>query len=157
MIHFRIISVGKTREKWIQQGIDHYTKLLSKSARIEDVIVRSEKVLDETKKDFVLGKEEENILNRLKTGNPAIVLDEHGKHFGSTDFAALINDYTNHGKSGFDFVIGSALGLTEGVRKKADLIMSFSSLTFPHEIAKLLLTEQLYRAMSILSGSKYHK
>jgi len=157
MIHFRIISVGKTREKWIQQGIDHYSKLLTKTARIEDVIVRSEKVHDESQKDILLGKEAESITSRLKSGNPTIVLDEQGTHFTSIEFATKIKSYTDHGKSGFDFIIGSALGLDGALKKKADLLLSLSDFTFPHEIAKLLLAEQLYRAMSILSGSNYHK
>jgi 23S rRNA (pseudouridine1915-N3)-methyltransferase len=157
MVHFRIISVGKIKEAWIQAGLDHYAKLISKHARIEDTVVKGEKILDESQKAIILEKEAQSIMARLNPGNPLIVLDEHGKNIDSLKFASQLDKYFKSGKSSIDFVIGSPLGLSEHIRQKADLILSLSKMTFPHELARLMLVEQLYRAMSILHGSKYHK
>ena len=157
MIKFRIISVGKTRETWIQAGVAHYTKLASKFACVDESIIRAEKVIDESRRELILEKEGERILSKTGKDSPLIVLDHNGKIVYSEKFARELNGYFKSGKSSIDFVIGSALGLSDNVKARADLLLSFSKMTFPHELAKLMLAEQLYRALSILHGSKYHK
>ena len=157
MVNLRIISIGKTKERWIQSGFDHYSKLLSKYARLEEDIVKAEKVLDESRGDSLLKKEGERIISRLRKDEPVVVLDQNGKLMSSEQLSEHLNKHFKSGKSRIDFVIGSALGVSEDVKAHADLLLSFSRMTFPHELAKLMLTEQLYRAMSILHGGKYHK
>ena len=157
MVKFRIISVGKTRESWIQAGFEHYKKLASKFANVDEIIIKAEKVMDESRKDFILEKEGERILSQAGKNSPLIVLDQAGKHITSEKFAQELNRYFKSGKSAIDFVIGSALGLSPKVKERADILLSFSKMTFPHELAKLMLAEQLYRALSILHGGKYHK
>ncbi len=157
MISLRIISVGKSRETWIEEGVDHYKKLISKHARIEDEIVRAEKVHDESQKAIVLDKEAGLIESRIKGSNPLIVLDETGKNMSSNTLTELLDQYFIGGKNEIDFVIGSALGLSPQLKKRADHLLSLSKMTFPHELTRLILAEQLYRAMSIRAGSKYHK
>lgn len=157
MIHFKIISIGKVKEPWITAGLEHYRKLLSKYATLEDIIVKGEKILDESQKKILLNKEAQAILGRLKAGEPVICLDEHGSQFDSPKLADRLNRYFKSGQSAINFIIGSPLGLADEIKQRADLVLSISRLTFPHEMAKLLLSEQLYRAMSILKGGKYHK
>jgi 23S rRNA (pseudouridine1915-N3)-methyltransferase len=157
MVNFRIISVGKTRENWIQSGFEHYSKLISKYARLEESIIKAEKVTDESRGDVFLKKEGERILSQLDRDTPVIILDQRGKILSSETFAQYLDNNFKSGKSRIDFVIGSALGLSDEVKAKADLLLSFSKMTFPHELSKLMLAEQLYRAMSILHGGKYHK
>jgi len=157
MIHFKIISIGKVKEPWIATGLEHYRKLLSKFATLEDIIVKGEKILDESQKKILLKKEAHSILGRLKAGEPVICLDEYGSQFDSPKLADRLDRYFKGGQSTICFIIGSPLGLADEIKQRADLVLSLSRLTFPHEMAKLLLSEQLYRAMSILKGGKYHK
>lgn len=157
MIHFKIISVGKVKEPWITAGLEHYRKLLSKYATLEDIIIKGEKILDESQKEILLKKEAHQIMGRLKAGEPLICLDEHGSQYDSPKLADRLDHYFKGGQSTIYFIIGSPLGLADEVKRRADLVLSLSKLTFPHEMTKLLLTEQLYRAMSILKGGKYHK
>jgi 23S rRNA (pseudouridine1915-N3)-methyltransferase len=157
MIHFKIISIGKIKEPWITAGLEHYRKLLSKFATLEDIVVKGEKILDESQKKILLKKEAQAVLGRLKSGEPVICLDEHGLQYDSPKLADRLNHYFKNGQSTICFIIGSPLGLADEIKQRADLVLSLSQLTFPHEMAKLLLTEQLYRAMSILKGGKYHK
>ncbi len=157
MVNFRIISVGKTREGWVKSGFDHYSKLISKYARLEERIIKAEKVTDESRGDIFLQKEGERILNQLAQDTHVIVLDQRGKILSSEKLAQYLDNNFKSGKSRIDFVIGSALGLSDEVKARADILLSFSKMTFPHELSKLMLAEQLYRAMSILHGGKYHK
>jgi len=157
MVHFRIISIGKIKEAWIGSGLDHYKKLISKFASIEEIIIRGEKIIDESRKSAILEKEGRAIIAKLNPDNPLIVLDEHGENISSEKFSGLLEKYFKGGKNVVDFVIGSPLGLSDKVRAKADMLLSLSKMTFPHELARLILAEQLYRAMSILHGSRYHK
>ena len=144
MIHFRIISVGKAKESWIETGFSHYSNLLSKYANLEDVVVKAEKVRDESKRRQVLAHEEENIISRLESDNFLIVLDAHGKQFTSEKLADFIKVKCNQGRSRYDLVIGSALGISDKLKERADLLLSLSKLTFPHELTRLILAEQLY-------------
>lgn len=157
MVHFRVISVGKIKETWIHTGLSHYKKLISKYAEVEEIIVKGEKILDESRRQIILDKEAVDIISKLSPGNPLIVLDEHGKNMESQKLAEILDEYFKGGKSAIDFVIGSPLGLSSQVKEKADIILALSKMTLPHEFARLMLTEQLYRAMSILHGGKYHK
>jgi len=157
MIHFRIISVGKARDAWIESGFSHYSNLLMKYANLEDIHVKAEKVYDESRRKQVLVREQENITSRLEKDNQLIVLDAGGRQFSSEKLADYFNDKFVQGQSRFDLVIGSSLGLSDEIKKRGDLLFSLSKLTFPHELTRLILAEQLYRAMSILQGSKYHK
>ncbi|HEQ99774.1 MAG TPA: 23S rRNA (pseudouridine(1915)-N(3))-methyltransferase RlmH [candidate division Zixibacteria bacterium] len=157
MVNFRIISVGKSKESWIRSGFEHYSKLISRYARLEENTIKAEKVLDESRKDIFLQKEGERILNRLGNAAPVVVLDQAGKLMSSEKLSQYLNKHFKSGNNSIDFVIGSALGLAEEVKARADLLLAFSKMTFPHELARLMLAEQLYRAMSILHGGKYHK
>ena len=138
---YRIIAVGKIRKKWIQDGVDLYLKRLSGLTIIE---VRDSNPKLEAKK----------IQSTLKRDEQLITLTEGQQSLSSSDFAKRLNDL---GSQRLAFVIGGADGLTTEIQASANWNLSLSPLTFPHEIARLLLVEQLYRAHTILEGGAYHR
>ncbi|MEJ5226886.1 23S rRNA (pseudouridine(1915)-N(3))-methyltransferase RlmH [Thermodesulfovibrio sp.] len=145
MYRFKIYYPGKTKAKFIKEGIDHYIKLLSPFAKVELIELKE----GHGDKDKVIEEESKTILNSLK--GDFILLHRDGKSLSSPDFADFIKD-----KSFAQFVIGSVYGVNEAVFKAASFRLSLSSLTFTHEISRLLLLEQLYRAMTIIHGKSYH-
>lgn len=137
----KLIAVGKVKKGWIREGTAVYQKRLPELEITE-------------LKDSTVEKEGEQILSLLKGCDRLIALSEDGKLFSSVAFA----DYMGRADSGsLVFAIGSAEGLSQAVKKAAAMRLSLSAMTFPHEIARLLLLEQLYRAKTILQGSGYHK
>jgi len=157
MITFRIITVGKIKEKWIEEGCAHYRKMLLRYAQVEEIIVRQHKLSRAAKIRTALDQEADSILMHIKGRDPVIALDEHGELFDSAQFAARIKSYQVSGQSTLSFIIGSANGLAKCIKTRADLCLALSRMTYPHELAKLMLFEQLYRSLSILGGAKYHK
>ena len=137
----RLIAVGKVKKNWIRAGILIYQQRLPELEILEI-------------KDSTPAKEGEQILALLKPSDRAIALTETGKLYSSQEFA----DFLGQAASGrLTFAIGSAAGLSLAFRRAADRQLSLSPMTFPHEIARLLLVEQLYRAKTILQGGNYHK
>ena len=154
-----IICVGKIKEKFYGQAIEEYAKRLSRYISLEIVEVADEKApqtLSPAEEEIVKNKEGERILSKLKDGyNVALAIE--GKSFASEGFADLIAKKSIEGVSHINFIIGGSLGLSPEVMKRADLSLSFSEMTFPHQLMRVILLEQIYRAFRIINNEPYHK
>ncbi len=154
-----IICVGKIKEKFFKDAISEYSKRLSKYVNLSIIEVSDEKTpesLSDSEKRIVKDKEGERILNAVKT-NFVIALDLSGKKLSSENFAEFLRKSMVSGINGVSFVIGGSLGLSESVIKRADLRLSFSDMTFPHQLMRVILLEQIYRAHRIINNEPYHK
>ncbi|MGE8204806.1 23S rRNA (pseudouridine(1915)-N(3))-methyltransferase RlmH [Heyndrickxia sp. NPDC080065] len=159
-MNISIISVGKLKEKYLKQGIDEYLKRLSSYAKVEIIEVPDEKapeILSETEMEQVKEKEGERILAKIHPDTHVIALAIQGKMKTSEELADSIDKLGTYGKSKIAFVIGGSLGLSETVMKRANESLSFSKMTFPHQLMRLVLVEQVYRAFRIMRGEPYHK
>ncbi len=157
---YRIISVGKIREPFYQAGIKEYTKRLSSYAGIELLEGLEEKTNPRAggkEIEKILQKEGEKILGILGKDELLVVFDIDGKQVNSIQLADYIDNWNHSGKNRVNLVIGGSHGLSAQVKKRAHQAISFSSLTFPHQMAVLMLVEQLYRGFKIIKGEKYHK
>lgn len=157
---YRIISVGKIREKFYAQGVNEYLQRLGPYTTIELLEGLDEKVSPRAgAKDIerVLNKEGERILSSLGDHELLIVLDGQGTLLSSEDLAQCIEEWNMSGLSRVNLVIGGSHGLADTVKKRADNVISFSKMTFPHQMAVLILSEQIYRGFKILKGEPYHK
>lgn len=151
-----LLCVGKTRERFIQDGIDKYLRYLHPFAETEVRVVREEKVHDLKDAPRVRQREGERITKALPPGARVIALDERGKEFTSHEFAAFLEKARETGARELVFIIGGALGLDEAVTGKAHTALALSRWTVTHEMARLVLLEQLYRAFTIITGKTYH-
>lgn len=159
-MNISIITVGKLKEKYLKQGIDEYLKRLSAYAKMDIIEVPDEKApeeLSETEMLQVKQKEGERILAKINPDAHVIALAIEGKMKSSEELADTLDKLATYGKSKVSFVIGGSLGLSEDVLKRADEKLSFSKMTFPHQLMKLILVEQVYRAYRINRGEPYHK
>ena len=157
MVKLKFIFVGKTKETWIAEGMEHYEKMLSKYADLEFVEVKDEKVTRHSPENMVLEKEGERVLKYLEKKSFSLALDSRGKMLSTEELAELFREKMNLGYNDFIFVTGSALGLSPNVINSADFRLSLSRMTFPHQLVRLILLEQVYRVFSIIGGRKYHK
>jgi len=157
-MRIKIIVVGKTKEKFLQVGEKEFQRRLAPYCQLEWVVVKEEKILASKTEQNIKLREGERILDQLSrsTGN-IIALDRQGAALSSEGLAELLQKKMNEGGGEITFIIGGALGLNEAVLNSAGQILSLSRMTFTHEMSRLILLEQLYRAFSILKGSKYHK
>jgi len=159
-VHISIVTVGKLKEKYLKQGIDEYLKRLGSYAKIEVIEVADEKApeeLSETEMAQVKQKEGERILAKINPDTYVIALAINGKLKSSEELADTIDKLATYGKSKIAFVIGGSLGLSDEVLKRSDEQLSFSKMTFPHQLMRLILVEQVYRAFRINRGEPYHK
>lgn len=159
-MNIQIISVGKLKEKYLKMGIEEYTKRLGSYAKIDLVEVADEKApenLSEADMEIVKKKEGDRILAKIGTDTYVIALAIEGKMKTSEQLATDIESLMTYGKSKIAFVIGGSLGLHEEVMKRSDEKLSFSKMTLPHQLMKLVLVEQIYRAFRIMKGEPYHK
>lgn len=159
-MNISIITVGKLKEKYLKLGIDEYLKRLSAYAKIEIIEVPDEKApeeLSETEMLQVKKKEGERILAKINPNAYVIALAIEGKMKTSEELADSLDKLATYGKSKVAFVIGGSLGLSKEVLQRADEKLSFSEMTFPHQLMKLILVEQVYRAYRIIRGEPYHK
>lgn len=159
-MNISIITVGKLKEKYLKQGIEEYLKRLSSYAKMDMIEVSDEKApeeLSETEMIQVKRKEGERILSKISSDTYVIALAIEGKMKSSEDLADTLDKLATYGKSKIAFVIGGSLGLSQEVLQRADEKLSFSKMTFPHQLMKLILIEQVYRAYRINRGEPYHK
>lgn len=159
-MNIQIISVGKLKEKYLKMGIEEYTKRLGSYAKIDLVEVADEKApenLSEADMEIVKKKEGDRILAKIGADTYVIALAIEGKMKASEQLAADIESLMTYGRSKIAFVIGGSLGLHEEVMKRSDEKLSFSKMTLPHQLMKLVLVEQIYRAFRIMKGEPYHK
>ena len=160
IMKIRIICVGKLKEKYFKDGIAEYKKRLSRFAKVEIVQVPDEKApesLSTAQMEQVKEVEGNRILSKIKDQDYVFVTAIKGKERSSEDFAAEISDLMTYGHSTIDFVIGGSLGTSPAVNKRGDTLISFGKFTMPHQLMRLVLIEQIYRAFMINSGSPYHK
>ncbi len=159
-MNITIISVGKLKEKYLKMGIDEYVKRLGGYAKVDLVEVPDEKApeqLSEAEMEIVKKKEGERILSKISDGMHVVALAIEGKMKSSEEMAADLESLMTYGTSKIAFVIGGSLGLHEDVMKRADEKLSFSKMTLPHQLMKLVLVEQIYRSFRIIKGEPYHK
>ncbi|UJL46354.1 23S rRNA (pseudouridine(1915)-N(3))-methyltransferase RlmH [Virgibacillus sp. NKC19-16] len=155
-----IIAVGKLKEKYLKQGIEEYLKRLSTYAKVDITEVADEKApenMSEAEMQEVKRKEGERILSKVGQDTYVVTLEINGKMLTSEQLAAKMDELATYGKSKIAFVIGGSLGISEAVQKRSDLALSFSKLTFPHQMMRLILLEQVYRGFRIMRGEPYHK
>lgn len=155
-----VIGVGKLKESYFKAAAAEYAKRLSRYCRLEICEVADEKTPDgapQALEDAIKGKEAERILGKISGDSYVIILDIHGKKMDSVAFGRRIERLGIEGKSHLTFVIGGSLGLHDSVRRRADLSVSFSDMTFPHQLMRVLLLEQIYRGYRIVNGEPYHK
>lgn len=155
-----IAAVGKIKEKYLKDGIDEYAKRLSRFCDLEIIEVQDEQApdnLSEAGEKQIMKKEADKLLKRIKEGSLLVVMDVKGEKLDSEGFAAKLKSFFVSGSSHITFIIGGSLGVDEELLKRASLRLSMSSMTFPHQLARLILLEQIYRCFKINSGETYHK
>lgn len=156
----KLVTVGKLKEKYLKDGIAEYSKRLGRFAKFEMVELLDEKTPDKAspaENQQIMEKEAERILGKIADREFVIVLAIEGEQFPSEKFSQILAETTLKGFSDITFVIGGSLGLAPVVKKRANLMMSFGKLTLPHQLMRLVLVEQIYRAFMIQQGNPYHK
>lgn len=155
-----IIAVGKIKEKFYRDAIDEYSKRLSKYCKLEIKEVADEKTPDhasDTVNAQILSKEGERIKNLIPKDSHVIVLAIEGKKYDSVGFSDMLNHAGIHGISNITFIIGGSLGIADEIKKSAHSAISFSDMTFPHQLMRVILLEQIYRGYKIMTKEPYHK
>lgn len=155
-----LITVGKIKEKYLRDAIAEYSKRLSRYCKLEIIEVADEKTPDqasETVEENIRAKEGERILKYIKDDMYVITLEIGGKMLSSEEFAGKIESLGVQGKSSIAFVIGGSIGLGKEVLRRSDYALSFSKMTFPHQLMRVILLEQAYRGYRIINGEPYHK
>ena len=155
-----VIAVGKIREKFYTDAIAEYSKRLSRYCRLEVIQVADEKTPDgasEAQERQIKEKEGSRILAQIKDGAYVIALAVQGTMLSSEQLASKLNKLGVDGQSQIVLIIGGSLGLSDEVLKRADYHLSFSPMTFPHQLMRVILLEQIYRSYRIISGEPYHK
>jgi 23S rRNA (pseudouridine1915-N3)-methyltransferase len=159
-VNITIVTVGKLKEKYLKQGISEYVKRLGAYAKVDIIELADEKapeVLSDSEMEQVKNKEGERILSKISPDHYVIALAIQGKMKSSEELADNLDKLATYGKSKVAFVIGGSLGLSDEVMKRANETLSFSKMTFPHQLMRLILVEQIYRAFRINRGEPYHK
>lgn len=159
-MNISIITVGKLKEKYLKQGIEEYLKRLTAYAKVDVIEVSDEKAPEELsvlEMVQVKQKEGERILAKISQDTYVIALAIQGKLASSEELADSLDKLATYGKSKIAFVIGGSLGLSEEVIKRSNEQLSFSRMTFPHQLMRLILVEQIYRAFRINRNEPYHK
>ncbi|MCR4788380.1 MAG: 23S rRNA (pseudouridine(1915)-N(3))-methyltransferase RlmH [Lachnospiraceae bacterium] len=159
-MNIKIISVGKIKESFYRDAVSEYIKRLSRYCKTSVVEVDDEKTPDNASDhqvELILDKEGERIAKYIGEDDHVIALAIEGEMFDSVSFAKNIDRLGISGKSNIVFVIGGSLGLSEGIKRRADRLLSFSKMTFPHQLMRVILLEQIYRAYRIINNEPYHK
>lgn len=159
MINISIICVGKLKEQFLRDGCAEYLKRLSPYAKTQIVEIAEERASDNpsaSEINNVLQKEGERIIQKIPKGAAVIPLCIEGREFSSPEFASEI-EKISLSNSKIAFVIGGSFGLSDDVKSLGKIKLSFGKMTLPHQLARLVLTEQIYRAFSIINNSRYHK
>lgn len=155
-MNISIVCVGKVKEKYIIEGINEFLKRMQSFAKMRIIELKEDG--NDNNRNLSIEKEGEEILRTLeKIGGYNVLLDIQGKNYSSEEMAEEIEKLTVKGVSSINFIIGGSYGVSESVRKASQMKLSFSKMTFPHQLMRLILTEQIYRWFSILKNTKYHK
>jgi len=159
-MNITVISVGKLKEKYLRAAIDEYSKRLSRYCKLDIVELNDEKTPDNaSEKEELIIKEKEgaNILKNIKDNMFVVALAIEGKMISSEELGEFIKEQGIRGNSNIAFIIGGSLGLSKEVLNRADYKLSFSKMTFPHQLMRVILLEQVYRGFRIINGEPYHK
>lgn len=155
-----ILAVGKIKEKFYRDALDEYAKRLSRYCKLEVVEVANEKTEEnstDTERSLILEKEAGRLLKAIRDDAYCIALAIEGKKLDSVAFSKKLESLALSGKSQLVFVIGGSLGLHKTVLARADELLSFSDMTFPHQLMRVILAEQIYRGFRIAKNEPYHK
>lgn len=160
MINVTVIAVGRIKEKFYAEALSEYAKRLMGFCRFEVVEVKDEKTPEnpsKAEKQIVLDREAKRILEKIPKGAKVISLCVEGKQMSSEKLAEELSRMSVNGVSKVVFIIGGSFGLSQEIKRVSDLRLSFSEMTFPHMLMRVILAEQLYRAFTIIEGKTYHK
>lgn len=160
MLHINIICVGKLKEKYLQEAVLEYSKRLSKYCILTITELQDEKLpnnLNDSLASIVKEKEASNIISHIEKGSYVIALDLKGKQYTSEDFSNKLADISINNSSNITFIIGGTLGLSEKVLKCSNELICFSKMTFPHQLIRVFLLEQIFRAFKISNNETYHR
>lgn len=160
MVHINVVCVGKIKEKFFKDAIDEYSKRLSRFCSLKIIELNDEKIPENSNiniENIIKNKERNNIISHLPKDSYIICLDLKGKSFSSVKFAEKINNIYDNINSNITFIIGGSLGLSQEVLNRANELISFSEMTFPHQLIRIFLLEQIYRAFKIINNETYHK
>ncbi|MDO5788659.1 MAG: 23S rRNA (pseudouridine(1915)-N(3))-methyltransferase RlmH [Fusobacterium sp.] len=155
-MNINVVCIGKVKDKYILEGINEFLKRMQSFAKMKIVELKEDG--NDSNRNVSIGKESEDILKTLeKLGGYNILLDIQGKNYSSEEMATEIERLAVNGVSTINFVIGGSYGVSQRVRENSQMRLSFSKMTFPHQLMRLILTEQIYRWFSIINNGKYHK
>lgn len=160
MIHINIICIGKLKEKYLQDAYLEYAKRLSKYCNLTITELPDEKLpqnLNNSLAENIKEKESNNIISHIEKGSYVIALDLKGKQFTSEAFSEKISDISLNHSSSITFIIGGSLGLTNTLLQKSNELICFSKMTFPHQLIRVFLLEQIFRAFKISNNETYHR
>ncbi|HZH93908.1 MAG TPA: 23S rRNA (pseudouridine(1915)-N(3))-methyltransferase RlmH [Tissierellaceae bacterium] len=155
-----ILAVGKIKEKYLNEGIGEYSKRLSRYCSLNIIEVDDEKSpenLSDKEMEMIKAKEGEKLMSKIPSGAFVVALAIEGKQLSSEALSEKISDIMVDGNSHIVFVIGGSLGLSGEILKRANLKLSFSKMTFPHQLMRMILLEQIYRSFRIMRNEPYHK
>lgn len=159
-MNITVIALGKLKEKYLRDAVDEYTKRISAYGKVDIIELNPVRLSDspsQTEIDNALTKEAEEIKKKIPNGSYVFSLCIEGKEKSSEQLARSIKEVTLNGKSSIVFIIGSSFGLSPEIKKLSDCRLSFSPMTFPHQLMRVMLLEQIYRAFQINNNGKYHK
>lgn len=159
-MNITLVTVGKLKEKYLKQAIDEYSKRLSRYCKLDIIELPDEKTPDnasEKEEAQIKEKEGKAILSKIKDNSYVVAMDLKGKQLTSEELSSLVERCGVKGNSNIVFVIGGSLGLSDEVIKRADYKICFSKMTFPHQLFRVMLLEQVYRAFRIMKNEPYHK
>lgn len=159
MLSVNIICIGNLKEKYFKDACNEYLKRLTPWAKVKVVELNEEKLPSNNEKEIeaIIKAEGSRILDAIGDKAYVIAMCIEGKELSSVELSKKISDSMTNGFSTIDFIIGGSYGLSEDVKKRANFKFSMSKLTFPHQLARVMLLEQTYRALSIMNGTRYHK
>ena len=159
MIHINVVCVGKIKEKYLKEAIDEYSKRLSKYCKLNIIEIQDESLpnkINENTIEEVKIREGEKILETLRNSSYIVSLDLKGKQYTSEEFADKIEKISTRGFGEISFIIGGTLGLDKRVLNSSNELICFSNMTFPHQLIRVFLLEQLFRSFKILNNETYH-
>lgn len=159
-MNIKIIAVGKVREKYMMEGIKEFSKRLSRYCKLEIIEVQDEKApekLSIKQMEIIKEREGKRILCKIPSNGHVIILDIDGKNLSSQELSDKMDQLMVDGVNDIVFIIGGSIGLSREVIAKSDFKLSFSKMTFPHQLMRMILLEQIYRGFKIMKGEPYHK
>lgn len=158
-MNVKIITIGSIKENYIKDGIAEFKKRIKPYANLEEIELKETLITDESSSNIekALDDEADKILSKINNRDYVIALDVKGRQYDSEEFSKKLEELKIDGYNDFVYIIGSSYGLSEKIKNRADLKLSFSKFTFPHQLMKLILFEQIYRWIKISKNEPYHK